>query len=126
MFADEYNIPYSLLRKKSIGWIDDKGIIKEQKGTKNENTPPDNQLKTEIDMNQAHFEAAEKLISVMMKTMDVESLTKSPKSIATLAKALKDAQAVQRIAIGADKTTKVSAIEEFIKAVQDESDSDAD
>ena len=118
IFAEEYDISYSMLRKKAVGWVTERAAKQEQKGNKIIELSLDAQAKSEAAMNLAHFNAAEKLIGVMMKTMDNETLTKAPKSIATLAKALKDMQAVQRIAVGADKGNKSALIDEFIEAVQ--------
>ena len=72
-------------------------------------------------MNIRHYGMANKLLSTMDKTLDIENIIKSPKSLNTLAKALKTLQEVQRVATDADKQSGSSAgvIDDFIKAVID-------
>ena len=70
-------------------------------------------------MNVRHYGMANKLLDTMSKTLDIESLIQSPKSLNILAKALKTLQDVQRVATNADKENSNGGgvIQDFIKAV---------
>jgi len=116
-FSEEYKIPYSVLRKNANGWIKERAAKQEQKNNKVTELTLERQAVAESDMNAKHYQAAETLIDVMLKTMSVDSLIKSPKSIATLAKALKDAQSVQRVAIGADRENKRTRTRQILSTI---------
>lgn len=121
-FAEDEKISYSLVRKNSCGWIDERETKQEQRNNKITEKTIERQIESFVEMNSHHYDLANKLFEVMEKTFSEQNLIKSPKSINTLSKALLNLQNVQRTASGADKTNGGAAelIQEFIKAVQDE------
>ena len=120
-FAEEKGINYKTLRENAKGWVEERRTIQGQKTDKIIEKTIERQIETEVQMNIRHYGMANKLLSTMDKTLDIESIIKSPKSLNTLAKALKTLQEVQRVATDVDKQngSSVGVIDDFIKAVID-------
>lgn len=122
-FAEDEKINYKTLRERASGWIEERETKHRQATDRIIEKTLERQIENEVDMNLRHYELAGKLLSIMEKTLDFSSLSKSPKSINTLAKALKTTQDIQRTASGIDKDKAGGdggIIQEFIKAVKDE------
>ena len=121
-FAEDEKINYKSLRERATGWLEERRTKRRQVSDKIVEKTIEREIEKEVDMNMRHYELASKLLSIMEKTLDFSSLSKSPKSINTLAKALKTTQDIQRTASGADKEKESDGgiIQEFIKAVKDE------
>ena len=121
-FAEEKNINYKTLRENAKGWVEERRTVQGQKTDKIIEKTIEKQIETETAMNLRHYTVANKLLEKMEKTLDVSGLERSPKSLNTLAKALKTLQEVQRTATDVDKPdngANPSFIDDFIKAVQD-------
>lgn len=120
-FAIDEKINYATLRENAKGWLKEKKTKQQQKTDKIIDKIIERQIESEVEMNNHHYNIANRLLEVIGQTLNFESLNKSPKSINTLAKALKTLQEVQRTASDVDKVNGSggveNAIEDFVKAV---------
>lgn len=118
-FAEDEKISYATLRKKAVGWIDEKETRQEQNRNKIIDETYQRSMEKEVEINLHHYDLANKLLEVMEKTFNISHLVSSPKAINTLAKGLKTLQEVQRKASGLDKnqSSGSTVIQDFKKAV---------
>lgn len=124
-FAEEKGINYKTLRENAKGWVEKRRTIQGQKTDKIIGKTIERQIESEVQMNIRHYDMANRLLATMDKTLDIEAMIKNPKSLNTLAKALRTLQEVQRVATDVDKqnSSNSSVIDDFIRAVVDESNS---
>lgn len=121
-FAEDEKINYRTLRDNASGWIKARETKQRQKNDKLTDKIIESQIESEAEINKHHYDMANRLLGVMGQTFDIGNLVNSPKSINTLAKALKTLQEIQRTASGLDKqgNNGSNVIAEFIKGVIDE------
>lgn len=119
-FAINNNIPYGLLRDNAKGWIKEKQTKSRQKTDKIIDETINKQIESEVEMNMRHYNLGGRLLDVISKTINLEELFESPKSINSIAKSLETIQKVQRIASGLEKGdngAKGDVIKDFMEAV---------
>lgn len=119
-FAIDNNIPYGLLRDNAKGWIKEKQTKSRQKTDKIIDETINKQIESEVAMNMRHYNLGGRLLDVISKTINLEELFESPKSINSIAKSLETIQKVQRIASGLEKGdngAKGDVIKDFMEAV---------
>lgn len=119
-FAIDNNIPYGLLRDNAKGWIKEKQTKSRQKTDKIIDETINKQIESEVAMNMRHYNLGGRLLDVISKTINLEELFESPKSINSIAKSLETIQKVQRIASGLEKGdngAKDDVIKDFMEAV---------
>lgn len=127
-FAKDNNIPYGLLRQNAVGWCKERRTKNEQKTNKIIDKTIDKQIESDVEMNLRHYNLAGKLLAVIEKSIDMEGLFVSPKSINSIAKSLETTQKVQRIASGVENKDgggNGDLIKDFMEAVVNESNDEA-
>ena len=121
-FAEEKGISYSLLRKKSVGWREEKGTKQEQKSNKLLEKTIENQIESEAEMNLKHYLLASDLMGKIERKIEEMPISElSATQLNLYAKTLKVLQDVQRTATDADqKSGEIeSVVNEFMKAVEE-------
>lgn len=118
-FAIDNGIPYRTIRERAVGWTKERQARHQQKTSKIIDETISKQIDSEVEMNLRHYDIARKLLDVVEKSVSLNELMVSPKSINSLAKSIETIQKVQRIASGLEKsdTAKGDLVKDFMEAV---------